>query len=87
MERAEKTGAQCFPNSYQRSYGSISKRFGVCTNETCWMDGVRFDFPMSWDGSIGMLQRSGAASGWFPGIGAGRIQLQNTRDAIISIRV
>ena len=33
------------------------------------------------------LQRSGAGNGSFPSIGAGKIQLQNNRDAIISIRV
>jgi hypothetical protein len=37
--------------------------------------------------NIGMLQRSGAGNGYFPSIGAGKIQPQNNRDAIISIRV
>jgi site-specific recombinase XerD len=32
------------------------------------------------------LQRSGAGNGSFPSIGAGKIQPQNNRDAIISIR-
>jgi len=34
-----------------------------------------------------MPQQSGAGSGCFPGIGAGRIQAQDNRGAIISIRV
>jgi integrase len=34
-----------------------------------------------------MLQRSGAGNGYFPSIGVGKIQPQNNRDAIISIRV
>jgi hypothetical protein len=34
-----------------------------------------------------MPQRSGAGNGYFPSIGAGKIQLQNNRGAIISIRV
>jgi hypothetical protein len=33
------------------------------------------------------LQRSGAGNGSFPSIGDGKIQLQNDRDVIISIRV
>ena len=49
------------------------------------MDGVRCNFPMPQRVSIGMLQRSGAGNGYFPSIGAGKIQPQNNRDAILSI--